>query len=63
MTRRSTRVQGADATERARYGIVPVLLGEGIPLFATGFPQRNFKLTENETYSQGLIGVRYRRKR
>jgi len=25
-------------------GVVPVLLGEGIPLFPSGFPQRNFTL-------------------
>jgi len=42
-------------------GIVPVLLGEGIPLFPSGFPQRNFSLIENKTYSRGLIALKYKR--
>src|SRR6267154_1871230 len=42
-------------------GIVPVLLGEGIPLFPSGFPQRDFSLIENKTYSRGLIAVKYKR--
>jgi len=53
----------ADLVDELYLGIVPVLLGEGIPLFVPGFPQRNFKLTENKTWSQGLISARYRRKR
>jgi dihydrofolate reductase len=44
-------------------GVVPVLLGEGIPLFPGGFPQRDFELLENKTYSQGLIALTYKRKR
>jgi hypothetical protein len=40
-----------------------VLLGEGIPLFPSGFPQRNFALTKNETFSRGLIALTYRRVR
>jgi hypothetical protein len=39
----------------------PVLLGEGIPLFPSGFPQREFSLVENKTYSQGLITLKYKR--
>jgi dihydrofolate reductase len=42
-------------------GIVPVLLGEGIPLFPSGFPERNFSLIENKTYSKGLIALKYER--
>jgi hypothetical protein len=44
-------------------GIVPVLVGEGIPMFAPGFPQREFTLTENKTYSGGLIALKYERVR
>lgn len=40
-----------------------MLIGEGIPLFAAGFPQREFTLTENNTYSGGLIALKYRRVR
>ncbi|MGB2663138.1 MAG: hypothetical protein WAK48_03980, partial [Candidatus Acidiferrum sp.] len=42
---------------------VPVLVGEGIPLFAPGFPQREFTLTESKTYSGGLITLKYERVR
>ena len=41
--------------------VVPGLIGEGIPLFAAGFPQREFTLTESETYSGGLIALKYER--
>jgi dihydrofolate reductase len=43
--------------------VVPVLLGEGRPLFPSGFPQRNFELIENKTFSRGLISLKYRRVR
>jgi hypothetical protein len=42
---------------------VPVLLGEDLPLFRAGFPQRDFRLIENRTYSRGLIALSYRRAR
>ena len=51
----------ADLVDGIYLGIVPVLLGEGIPLFPTGFPQLNFSLVENKTYDQGLIAVKYER--
>ncbi|HVT59015.1 MAG TPA: dihydrofolate reductase family protein [Thermoanaerobaculia bacterium] len=53
----------ADLVDELYLGIVPVLLGEGIPLFPSGFPQRDFTLVENKTYSKGLIGLRYKRRR
>ena len=53
----------ADLVDELHLGIVPVLLGEGIPLFPTGFPQRDFTLAENRTYSKGLIALRYKRRR
>jgi dihydrofolate reductase len=53
----------ADLVDRLYLGIVPVLLGEGIPLFPSGFPQRNFTLLENKTYSRGLIALTYKRSR
>lgn len=52
-----------DLVDGLYLGIVPVLLGEGIPLFPSGFPQREFTLTENKTYSQGLIALKYDRTR
>jgi dihydrofolate reductase len=53
----------ADLVDRLRLGVVPVLLGEGIPLFPSGFPQRDFTLIENKTYSKGLIALTYERLR
>jgi dihydrofolate reductase len=53
----------ADLVDGLYLGIVPALLGEGIPLFPSGFPQRNFTLVENKTYSKGLIALKYRRSR
>jgi dihydrofolate reductase len=52
-----------DLVDEIYLGIVPVLIGEGIPLFAAGFPQREFTLTESKTYSGGLIAVKYERVR
>jgi dihydrofolate reductase len=53
----------ADLVDELYIGIVPVLIGEGIPLFPAGFPQREFKLVENKTYSKGLIALKYVRAR
>jgi dihydrofolate reductase len=50
-----------DLVDELYLGIVPVVLGEGIPLFPSGFPQRNFVLMENETFSKGLIALKYKR--
>jgi dihydrofolate reductase len=44
-------------------GLSRVLLGEGIPLFPSGFPQREFALVENKSYSMGLISLKYERSR
>jgi dihydrofolate reductase len=51
----------ADLVDELHLGIVPVLLGEGLPLFPSGFPQRNFELMENKSFSQGLISLKYKR--
>ena len=52
-----------DLVDGLYLGIVPVLLGEGIPLFPSGFPQRNFELVDNKTYTRGLIALTYKRSR
>jgi len=52
-----------DLVDELYWGIVPVLVGEGIPMFAAGFPQREFTLTESETFSGGLIALKYKRVR
>lgn len=53
----------ADLVDEMYIGVVPVLLGDGIPLFPSGFPQRNFALAKNETFSKGLIALTYKRAR
>jgi len=52
-----------DLVDELYLGVVPVLLGDGIPLFPSGFPQRNFELIENKTFSKGLIALKYKRVR
>lgn len=52
-----------DLVDELYLGIVPTLIGEGIPLFPSGFPQREFSLIENKTYSRGLIALKYERAR
>jgi dihydrofolate reductase len=53
----------ADLVDEIYLGVVPLLLGEGLPLFPSGFPERNFALLENKTYSKGLITLKYERAR
>jgi dihydrofolate reductase len=52
-----------DLLDELHIGVAPVLIGEGIPLFPSGFPQREFALLENKTYSKGLSALRYERLR
>jgi len=52
-----------DLVDELYIGVVPVLIGEGIPLFPSGFPQREFDLIENKSYSRGMIALRYERTR
>jgi dihydrofolate reductase len=53
----------ADLVDELYIGVVPVLIGEGLPLFPAGFPQREFALVENKTYSKGMIALKYNRVR
>ena len=50
-----------DLVDELYLGVVPTLIGAGIPAFPAGFAQREFKLAENQTYSRGLIALRYER--
>lgn len=54
---------GAGLIDEVHLGMVPVLLGEGIPAFPAGFPQCDFKLLENKGYSQGFVSLKYERRR
>ena len=51
----------ADLVDELSLGVVPILLGEGVPLFPSGFPQRNFALVECKSHSSGMIRLRYER--
>ena len=50
-----------DLVDELFIGLCPVLLGDGIPGFPGKFPQRDFKLTECKSYSNGSVGLRYER--
>jgi dihydrofolate reductase len=52
-----------DLVDEFYVGIAPVLLGEGILLFPSAFPQREFALTESKSYSEGFVTLKYERKR
>ena len=53
----------SDLIDELYLGVVPVLIGDGIPLFPAGFPQREFTLLENRSYSRGLLELKYQRAR
>jgi dihydrofolate reductase len=53
----------ADLIDELFLGVVPILLGNGLPFFPAAFPQRNFTLVENKTYSKSQISLTYRRVR
>jgi dihydrofolate reductase len=53
----------ADLIDELHLGVVPILLGDGPLLFPSGFPQRDFVLVENKTYSKSQISLIYRRLR
>jgi dihydrofolate reductase len=39
--------------------VVPVLLGAGIPLVATGAPRTPLRLTDSRAYPSGVVALRY----
>jgi dihydrofolate reductase len=51
----------ADLIDEMELGVVPILIGEGIPLFPAGFPERKFALVENKAYGKGLLVLKYER--
>jgi dihydrofolate reductase len=50
-----------DLVDELFLGLGPVLLGNGMPAFPAKFPQRDFKLTERKSYSNGSVTLRYER--
>jgi len=47
------------AIDRIDLFLVPVLLGDGIPLFAAGRPESTLKLAGTQTYDKGLARLSY----
>lgn len=39
--------------------VLPVLLGEGVPLFAPGGRQEQLRLTDSKVYDNGIVQLRY----
>jgi dihydrofolate reductase len=52
-----------DLVDELFIGVGPILLGDGIPGFPGKFPQRDFKLSECKSYSNGSVALRYERMR
>jgi dihydrofolate reductase len=52
-----------DLVDEIYLGILPTLIGEGIPAFPAGFPERAFARVENKSFSKGMIALRYERSR
>jgi dihydrofolate reductase len=52
-----------DLVDELFIGLGPVLLGDGISGFPGKFPQRDFKLIECKSYSNGSVALRYERMR
>jgi len=53
----------ADLIDRIDLGVMPCLIGSGIPLFPAGFPERQFSLAKSKTYPSGMLELRYVRAR
>lgn len=58
-----TELLRMDLVDECTLSIVPVLLGEGIRLFADGRPQQNWKLFSAKSFPSGLVQLHYARGR
>ena len=50
-----------DLIDRIELFILPVILGEGIPLFPPVTPQRNLTLENSRSFETGMVQLTYRR--
>lgn len=41
--------------------VIPVVLGDGVPLFATGLPETRLRLLEAKSFPSGLVQLHYAR--
>jgi len=46
--------------DEIEMGVVPVLVGNGLPCFPPGFPETDLKLSECKQYKGGIVGLKYR---
>jgi dihydrofolate reductase len=49
----------AGQVDRVEVTIVPVLLGDGVPLLPPGAPQTSLTLTHTHAYPSGMVSVQY----
>jgi dihydrofolate reductase len=52
----------ADLIDRMIITIIPVVLGEGVPLFAGAAPELPWTLTEADAYDSGFLQLTYERR-
>jgi dihydrofolate reductase len=45
--------------DTVEVGLIPVLLGDGIPLLPAPFKQARLKLTSHKIYKSGIVGLEY----
>jgi len=50
----------AGLIDELALGVMPVVLGHGIPLFAAAIPATRLRLVESRTYKGGALGLTYR---
>lgn len=51
----------AALVDQITVSIIPVLLGDGIKLFAEGTPEQELRFVSSQSYEGGLVQVRYER--
>jgi dihydrofolate reductase len=51
----------ADLVDELVLGVLPILPGEGVPPFPSGFPERDFALLESKSNSNGSVTLKYGR--
>ena len=52
-----------DLIDDFRLFVHPLILGEGIPLFAPGLPERPLQFVHSQSFDSGLVEVSYQRAR
>ena len=54
-------LQKDDLIDEYIISVIPVLLGDGIPLFKAGQPEQLLKLESTKSYEKGLVQLHYSR--